>query len=152
MILNLENANLEDGELDSCVNLFESTVRNILDDHAPLKTRTVKLQSESPWFNDDIRAARKIRRQLERKWRDNGKREVHRQEYRTQHDIVKNIINQAKIAHYSSLVEERSGNYKKKLFNIVEKLFHKPKTPVLPSAHSDQDLANAFSNFFVTKI
>ena len=44
----LENVNLEDGELDSCVNLFESTVRNILDDHAPLKTRTVKLQTESP--------------------------------------------------------------------------------------------------------
>ena len=89
----LENVNLEDGELDSCVNLFESTVRNILDDHAPLKTRTVKLQSESPWFNDDIRAARKTHRQLERKWRDNGKREVHRQEYRKQHDIVKNMIN-----------------------------------------------------------
>ena len=44
----LENVNLEDGELDSCVNLFEYTVRNILDDHAPLETRTVKLQSESP--------------------------------------------------------------------------------------------------------
>ena len=70
----LENVNLEDGELDSCVNLFESTVRNnILDDNASLKTRTVKLQSEFPWFNDDIRAARKTRRQLERKWRDNGK-------------------------------------------------------------------------------
>ena len=96
MILNLnwKNVNLEDGELDSCVNLFESTVRNILYDHAPLKTRTVKLQSESPWFNDDIRAARKTRRQLERKWRDNGKLEVHRQEYRNQR---KNMINQAKI-------------------------------------------------------
>ena len=59
-----------------------------LDDHAPLKTRTVKLQSESPSFNDDIRAARKTRRQLERKWRDNGKAcQVHRQEYRNQHDI-----------------------------------------------------------------
>ena len=110
----LENVNLEDGELDSCVNLFESTctVRNILDDHSRLKTRTVKLQSESPWFNDDIRAARKTRRQLERKWRDNRK---HRQEYRKQHNIVKNMINQAKIAHYSPLVEESSGNQKKTL-------------------------------------
>ena len=80
------------------------------------------------------------------KWRDSGKCEIHRQEYRKQHDIVKNMINQAKIAHYSSLVEESSGN-QKKLFKIVEKLFHKPKTPVLPSTHSDQDLANAFSNF-----
>ena len=107
----MENVNREDGELDSCVNLFESTVRNILDDHAPLKTRTVKLQSESPWFNGDI-AARKTRRQLERKWRHNGKLEVHRQEYRKQRDIVKNMINQAKIAYYSSLVEESSGNQK----------------------------------------
>ena len=147
----LENVNLEDGELDDCVNLFESTVRNILDDHAPLKTRTVKLQSESPGFNDDIRAARKTRRQLERKWRDNGKREVHRQEYRNQCDIAKNMINQAKIAHYSSLVEESAGN-QKNLFNIVEKLLHKPQTTVLPSTHSDQDLANAFSNFFVANI
>ena len=121
-----------------------------MDDYAPLKTRTVKLQSESPWFNDDIRAARKTRRQLERKWRDNGKREVHRQEYRKQHDLVKNMINQAKIAHYSSLVQASSGN-QKKIFNIVEKLFHKPKTPVLPSAHSDRDLADAFSNFFCYK-
>ena len=104
----VENVNLEDGELDSCVNLFESNVRNILDDHAPLKTRTVKLQTESPWFNDDIRAARKTRRQLERKWRDNGKREVHvhRQEYCKQRDIVKNMINQAKIDHYSSCRRE----------------------------------------------
>ena len=133
------------------MSIFEYTVRNILDNHAPLKTRTVKLQSESPWFNDDIRAARKTRRQLERKWRDNGKLEVYRQEYRNQRDIVKNMINQAKIDHYSSLVEESSGN-QKKLFNIVEKLLHKPKTPVLPTTHSDQDLANAFSNFFVTKI
>ena len=106
----LGNANLEDGELDSCVNLFEYTVRNILGDHAPLKTRTVKLQSEYPLFNDCIRAARKTRRQLERKWRDNGKCEVHRQEYRNQHDIVNNIINQTKIDHCSSLVEESSGN------------------------------------------
>ena len=87
----------------------------------------------------------------ERKWRDNGKLEVHRQEYRNQRDIVKNMIHQAKIDHYSSLVEESSGN-QNKLFNIVEKLLHKPKTPVFPSTHSDQDLANAFSNFVVAKI
>ena len=65
---------------------------------------------------------------------------------------MKNMINQAKIDHYSSLVEESSGNQEKKLFNIVDKMLHKPNTPVLPSTHSDQDLADAFSNFVVTKI
>ena len=104
------------------------SVRNILDDHAPLKTRTVKLQSESPWFNEDIRAARKTRRQLERKWRDNGKREVHQQEYHNQHDIVKNMINQAKIAHYSSsLMEESSGNQKQNSLTLLKSCFINPK-------------------------
>ena len=98
-----------------------------MDGRAPLKTRTVKLQSESPWFNDDIRAARKTRRQLERKWRENGKREVHRQEYRKQHDIVKNMINRAKIAHYSSLVEESSGNQKKNSLTLLKSCFINPK-------------------------
>ena len=40
----------------------------------------------------------------------------------------------------------------KKLFKIIGKLLLKPKTPVLPSAYNDQDLANEFQKFFVTKI
>ena len=109
----LENVNLEDGELDSCVNVFESTVRNILDDHAPLKTRTVKLQSESPWFNDDIRAARKTRHQLERKWRDNGKLEVHRQ---------------AKIDHYGThLLWKRALAIRKNSLTLLKSCFINPR-------------------------
>ena len=153
----LENVNLEDGELDSFVNLFESTVRNIFDDHAPLKTRTVKLQSESPWFNDDIRAARKTRRQLERKWHDNWKREVHWQEYRKQHDIVKNMINQAKIACYSSLVEESSGNQKKNYLTLLKSCSINPKlqcfhlhTPIRTSQmHFQTFLLQKFRTFVV---
>ena len=44
----LENVNLEYGELDSCVNLFESTVRNILDDHAPLKPELLNYNLNPP--------------------------------------------------------------------------------------------------------
>ena len=58
--------------------MYENIFQTSLNKHAPAKTRSVKLSTESPWFNDDIRAARKKRRQLERKWRNNGKLEVHR--------------------------------------------------------------------------
>ena len=105
-----ENVNLEDGELDYCVNLFESTVRNIFDDHAPLKTRTVKTTIWISLVHWRYSCCKENPPSTRRKWRDNGKREVHRQEYRKH--IVKNMINQAKIAHYSSFVEESSGNQK----------------------------------------
>ena len=64
---------------------------------------------------------------LQGKPADNGKREVHRQEYRKQHDIVKNMINRAKIAHYSSLVEESSGNQKKNSLTLLKSCYISPK-------------------------
>ena len=89
--------------LDSYVSQYESTVIDILDKHAPSKTRSVKVRTEVSWFNDDIHTARKICRQLERKWRKNGKLEIQRQEYRNQCKVVRNLINQAKITHYIHL-------------------------------------------------
>ena len=147
----LANLEVDHDCLDSYVSQYESTVSDILDKYAPWKTRSVKVRTEVSWFNDDIRTARKICRQLERKWRKNGKLAIQRQEYRNQCKVVRNLINQAKIIHYSSQVQESSGD-QKKLFKIIGKLLLKPKTPVLPSTYNNQDLANEFQKFFVTKI
>ncbi|XP_071794947.1 uncharacterized protein [Asterias amurensis] len=114
----LANLEVDHDCLDSYVSQYESTVSDILDKYAPWKTRSVKVRTEVSWFNDDIRTARKICRQLERKWRKNGKLAIQRQEYRNQCKVVRNLINQAKIIHYSSQVQESSGD-QKKLFKII---------------------------------
>lgn len=139
-----------DNDLDNYVNAFEETLQKVMDVHAPKKTFVKKLNSTSPWFNDDIRAARKVRRQLERKWRDNGKLEIHRQEYCKQRDIVAALIKQAKIQYYSNEVTNCYGD-QKRLFGFIDKLLHKSNEPVLPSAVSDQSLAGRFSQFFCGK-
>ncbi|KAJ8035470.1 hypothetical protein HOLleu_22713 [Holothuria leucospilota] len=115
------------------------------------KLYTKKLNSISPWFNDDIHSARKLRRQLERKWRQKGKLEVCRQEYCKQRGVVATLIRQAKVSYYSTEITNSSGD-QKKLFRIVNNLLHKPKDPVLPSAVSDRSLACRFSQYFVEKI
>ena len=93
--------------------------------------------------------ARKIRRQLERKWMQ-SKLEVDRQEFRKQCRVVNKLIDKAKTPYYSAQVGDCSGD-QKKLFKIVNNLLHKSKVPVLPSSDSDQALADKFSDFFVDK-
>ena len=113
----------------------------------PLRTRTVKAPKNSPWFNEEIRTARRIRRKLERKWRC-SKLEVYRQNYCVQRRIVTDCIVRAKITYYSSQVDGCSGD-QKKLFNVVNRLLNKSKTPVLPISDSDIALSSQFSDFFV---
>ena len=75
LISTFQNIDFTNDNIDYCVEMYENVLQTTLDKHAPAKKRTVKLSTESPWFNDDIHAARKKRCQLERKWRNNGKLE-----------------------------------------------------------------------------
>ena len=84
--------------------------------------------------------------QLERKWRNNGKLEVHRLEYQNQRFLVKDMIKKAKMNYYSSQINESAGD-QKKLFKVIDNLLHKSKLPVLPSSDSDELLAIKFSEF-----
>ena len=49
----------DDPDIDSCVMTYNSTLRSLMDKHAPLKTRVVPMRKETKWFNDDIRCAKK---------------------------------------------------------------------------------------------
>ncbi|PIK47853.1 putative RNA-directed DNA polymerase from mobile element jockey-like [Apostichopus japonicus] len=92
------DSHLEYQDLDTCVNLYESILRDTLDRHAPVKIKTLRVRPSSPWFPDEIRSARKIRRQHEMKWM-NSRLEVDHQEYCKQRNIVNNLIRHAKIEY-----------------------------------------------------
>ena len=48
---------------------YYSEVTRIIDIHAPLKKRHVVIRPAAPWYNDDIKVAKRLRRWLERRWR-----------------------------------------------------------------------------------
>ena len=109
----LSQINIENTDLNSCVDKYQSILGGLLDKHAPLRTRTVKAPTNSPWFNEEICTARRIRRKLERKWRC-SKLEVYRQNYCVQRRIVTDCIVRAKITYmyYSSQVDGCSDDQK----------------------------------------
>ena len=62
-------SNIDNFNLDSLIDHFNSNMSLILDKYAPLKTVTVKPRTSNPWFTSNLRSERSIRRQLERTWR-----------------------------------------------------------------------------------
>ena len=60
-------------DLGSLIDHFNSNLSLILDKYAPLKTVTVKPRTSNPWFTSNPRSERSIRQQLERTWRKTRK-------------------------------------------------------------------------------
>jgi hypothetical protein len=132
------------------VNDYNEVLGEILDTHAPLITRTVTLRSSAPWFSDEIKKARTLKRKLEQKSRQ-SQLESDKEDYKEQCQIYNELLLSTKTAHYSKKVEDSCGN-QKALFKIVDDLLHRKAEHPLPSRNSDHILANEFADFFVQKI
>ena len=63
-LLSMENHT----SLLSLVHEYDSVLRGILDELAPVKTRSIVVHPNALWYNDEIADAKKKRWRLERKW------------------------------------------------------------------------------------
>ena len=61
------------------------------------------------------------------------------------------MLYKAKEQHYSAVIQENAHD-SKLLFRTVDKLLQRSIDKRYPSANSDQDLANAFADFFSANI
>ena len=55
------------GSMDALTERYLSELSELINVHAPLITRTVTLKPHAPWYNEELRDAKQLRRQLERK-------------------------------------------------------------------------------------
>ena len=59
-------------DLNKFVADYNSTLSNLLNHHAPLKSKTVRKHPLVPCYTAEIGAAKRLRRKAERKWRRTG--------------------------------------------------------------------------------
>ncbi|XP_072017488.1 uncharacterized protein [Amphiura filiformis] len=133
--------------VNDLVELYNNTIKNTLDKHAPTTVRSRTNRPHQPWYNTDIHVARRLRRKYERKWRTTGL-EIHRQIYIDQRKMVNEMIDTAKKEHYRSEFEQADS---KTMFKKVNSLLGKG-TKILPAHESAQDLSNDFATFFTDKV
>ena len=95
--------------IDALSDCFNMTLTDILDKHAPLKTRTMINRPRIPWFNDDIKLLKRRRRRLEKKalktdlpgdWNNYHK-------VRNQYSA---LIKSARVKYYSTLIDQCAGD------------------------------------------
>ena len=111
----------------------------------PVKSRTIVLRPNAPWYNEDI--GNEKRRRLEPgRWRS-SRLESNRLSYLEQCRVVNAMLYKAKEFYYSSVIQDNAHDTRL-LFRSIDNQTEKH----YPSADNDQQLANAFADFFTAKI
>ena len=142
-------ASLQDNnDIKTKINCYNETMKNIVDNHAPQKRRTVKLVTRAPWFDAEYAALRKRRRKAEKKYKQTGSDE-HKNVYNS---LRKETTALASTKKKSYIDEKLKTNNPKELYNVVNQLLDNNEETVLPSFSSEVELANKFSEFFSNKV
>ena len=81
-------------DLADPLSVYNACLRQVLDHHAPLVTRTVTDRTSAPWMTLEVKQAKVERRIAERKWRQSGLT-VHKEIYAKQRSLVSNLIRKA---------------------------------------------------------
>ena len=136
--------------LDVMIGCYNTTLTDILNCHAPLKTRTVTVRRRLPWFNEDIREAKRARRRAEKRWR-RTRSSSDFECYKKCRNRVTYLLNNARTAFYKDFIEENSGD-QGKLFRATKRLLGQDSGVQFPPHDDEYLLANAMGNFFVKKV
>jgi hypothetical protein len=142
--------NSPSSDLDELVNQYNSSLKTIMDKHAPLISKVVTTKPNTPWFNSEIKQAITDRRRSERKW-IKSKLQIYLSILKENRLKVTSLCAKAKEKYYQDKIANSNGN-QTHLFKIVNDLMHKKKYNNIWQNENNKELANEFVDFFSTKI
>ena len=143
----LFHCNSED--VDILTNLYDTTLKDLLNKHAPEITKLVSDRQTVPWYSNSIGDLRRKRRRLERRWKLH-KTPSNLIAWKGAKNDVTEAIKRAKTLFYTKSIDECKGD-QKKLFGILNSLLQKKKITFLPSGDKSS-LPEIFNDFFIQKI
>ena len=100
-------ADVSDLSLELMVDRYDNVLRATMDISAPVKSRTIVLRPNAPWYNEDIGNEKRKRRRLERRWRSSLV-ESDRLSYIEQCSVVNTMLYKAKEFYYSSVIRDNT--------------------------------------------
>ena len=122
----------------------------ILKNHAPLITREIIIRPAAPWYIEEIKSKKRIRRKLERIWRK-SKLSCDRLKYNQQCRRVSALLSESRTHYYSEIVKDNECNQRKLFKTFGKLLYHNPQ-PQYPTCRFGENLADNFMTFFEDKI
>jgi Reverse transcriptase (RNA-dependent DNA polymerase) len=134
--------------LSDLIDCYNSTLTNLLNKHAPLKSKTILSKPPKPWFTPALNKLKSAKRRLERPWSKSHSSEDLKL-LRSATNRYHAAVIKAKRNFNISLISSQVTN-PRQLWKTVNKLLHRTLPLVLPSSLSS--LSQSFATFFSDKI
>ena len=132
--------------LDGLVNAYNNTLKSALDHHAPVITKTVVKRPTVPWFNVEVKSAKKEKR----KWR-RTRLHIDLLDFKAKKNLATYVIKKARSDYYTDFIKENCSD-SRKLFKSAKSLFDQEVALNFVGYHDNTKLANDIGKFFVQKI
>ena len=137
-------------DLNRLVADYNSTLSNLPNHHAPLKSKTIRRCSSVPWYTAEMGAAKRLRRKAERKWRTTDLREDFIA-FKSQGNRTTYLMNAARKTFHADFISENS-THEEKLFRAAKKLLSMKEELCFPNYSDKTNLVNDIADFFVSMI
>ena len=121
---------------------YACTHAHELNSLASLKSKSVKIVPNAPWFYCEYENLRKLHRKAEKQSKRTGL-----EDYRNLRKQTTDFAFTKKCKYYTDNCPNS-----KTLFSVINKLLDKNRDVVLPSGKNDKELANSFLDYFIKKI
>ena len=90
-------------DVDALTDQYNNILSDLIDKHAPERSRSITLRPNAPWYNDDLRLLKRQKRQSERRY-ISTRLEVHRQVYRDKCRTYTDALDLAKSNYYKTKI------------------------------------------------
>ena len=130
--------------------MFNNSLSDLLDLHAPLKEKVIKDVPGCSWFNHEYILLRRQRRKAEKVAAKSGL-SIHKDIFVRLRKETTQLAKSLKKAHINNSLLLAKGD-QKKLFSVFNNLVDGNHDAQLPDHQSEKELANRFSNFFIEKV
>lgn len=134
---------------DEALGYYNTHLSNLLDSHAPIKTRTVTFSCSAPWYSNELRKMKTVGWVLERRYTSTGLT-VHKQMYRAHQRAYAHSLKLARSQFFSDIIGRNPG-CSKQLFKTVNCLLTM-KSPSTITTDAAVEQCNRFMAFFTSKI
>jgi len=133
---------------DEMFDLYDGTLRRIVDEHVPAYSATVRERHLRPWFDDECRASRRRSRMLERRYR-RTRRADDRLAWIRQVRCMHSLYEKKEEQYWTYRITSCSGN-SRRLWQSMSSLLRRDKSSATKSSSSIT--ADKLAQFFADKV
>ena len=137
-------------DINASTSLYNSTISDIVDKHAPQQHRQIRVRTRPLGLSPEIVLEKRKRRKLEKVWRST-KTSNDRRKFTEQKVKVNSMLENADKKYYSDMVVNNASN-PKRLFRIMSGLLNKNPVARLPPHDNAKALADHFGGYFHDKV